>query len=398
MYKTLGKLAAAAACLIFASTLRSGASAQTPAPAPSPSPAPAGVVRTYFIAADEIDWDYMPTGLDGMMGMAPTQYAKDYAQRSLHSLGRVYRKAAYREYTDGTFEHLKPRTPQDAYLGIVGPIIHAEVGDTIKVVFKNRGTHPYSMHPHGVRYEKASEGAAYADGAATSLKGGDSVAPGATFTYTWAVPERAGPGPADPSSVVWLYHSHVDERRDVNSGLIGAIVVTRHGMARPDGTPNDVDREFVAYYMGFDENQSWFIDQNIKRNASNSKKYDKFNARQRDFNGNNDIVLGLGSAPQNLRFSINGFQYADGPMPTMKVGERVRWYVVTLGEGVNFHTPHWHGNTVLVNGQRTDVLSLAPAQMITADMVPDAAGIWLFHCHLSEHMQGGMVAKYDVLP
>jgi hephaestin len=86
------------------------------------------------------------------------------------------------------------------------------------------------------------------------------------------------------------------------------------------------------------------------------------------------------------------------PMPRMKVGDHVRWYLITMGEGFNFHTPHWHGNTVLVNGQRTDVIALSPAQMVTADMIPDDPGIWLFHCHVSDHMEGGMVARYQVLP
>ena len=58
--------------------------------------------------------------------------------------------------------------------------------------------------------------------------------------------------------------------------------------------------------------------------------------------------------------------------------------------------PHWHGNTVIVAGQRTDVLSIISAQMITADMVPDAPGIWLYHCHISDHMLAGMTARYEV--
>lgn len=37
---------------------------------------------------------------------------------------------------------------------------------------------------------------------------GDYVAPGKTVTYTWLVPERAGPGPGDFSSIMWMYHSH----------------------------------------------------------------------------------------------------------------------------------------------------------------------------------------------
>ena len=112
--------------------------------------ASAAAVRTYYIAADEVDWNYLPTGLDGMMGMKPTGYAKLYTQRGHGYIGSVYRKAVYREYTDATFVHLKPRPPRERYLGIVGPIIRAEVGDTIKVVFHNNGTHPYSIHPHGV--------------------------------------------------------------------------------------------------------------------------------------------------------------------------------------------------------------------------------------------------------
>jgi FtsP/CotA-like multicopper oxidase with cupredoxin domain len=36
------------------------------------------------------------------------------------------------------------------YLGMLGPILRAEVGETIRVVFKNNATHPFSMHPHGV--------------------------------------------------------------------------------------------------------------------------------------------------------------------------------------------------------------------------------------------------------
>jgi hephaestin len=29
-------------------------------------------------------------------------------------------------------------------------------------------------------------------------------------------------------------------------------------------------------------------------------------------------------------------------------------------------------------------------------MVPDNPGIWLFHCHLSNHLRMGMQARYEV--
>jgi hephaestin len=196
-----------------------------------------GRVRTYYVAAEEVEWDYAPLGMDMETGKAFEGVAVAYTQPGPNRIGHVYRKALYREYTDATFATRKPRLPQDEYLGLLGPILRAEVGETIKVVFKNNASRPFSMHPHGVFYEKASEGSMYADNVPHDQKIGSMVPPGATFTYEWGVPERAGPGPEDPSSIVWLYHSHVDEYKDVASGLVGAIIVTRPGQANADGTP-----------------------------------------------------------------------------------------------------------------------------------------------------------------
>lgn len=36
-----------------------------------------------------------------------------------------------------------------------------QVNDTIRVVFKNSASRPYSMHPHGVLYDKNNEGSTY---------------------------------------------------------------------------------------------------------------------------------------------------------------------------------------------------------------------------------------------
>jgi FtsP/CotA-like multicopper oxidase with cupredoxin domain len=39
-----------------------------------------------------------------------------------------------------------------------------------------------------------------------------------------------------------------------------------------------------------------------------------------------------------------------------------------------------------------------PAGMETADMVPDAPGLWVLRCQVDDHMQAGMMARYEVLP
>jgi hypothetical protein len=82
-------------------------------------------------------------------------------------------------------------------------------------------------------------------------------------------------------------------------------------------------------------------------------------------------LVGTGFVAANFKATINGYMYGNMPMLTMKKGERVRWYVVSIGEGTNFHTPHWYGNVVLDGGKRTDTIFISPAQMLTVDRVPD---------------------------
>jgi manganese oxidase len=331
-------------------------------------------VRTYYIAADEVVWNYAPSGRD-LIAQTPLRPLLPL------QLGWQYRKAIYREYTDATFTHLKPRPASDAYLGIMGPVIHAVVGDTVVVVFKNNARFPLTVHAHGLFYTKSSEGAPYLDGIPASYTPGNGVPTGKTFTYTWQVPARAGPGPGDGSSVLWMYHSHSDEVRDVNTGPIGPIVVTAKGMARPDGTPKDVDREVFAMFAEYDESSSRYFASNVADPLINPRH-----------------VKAVGPFLfDDMLWTINGFSYGNMPMPTMRLGQHVRWYVLSTMSDFDFHTPHWHGQTVVSNGMRTDLLNLAPMSMVVADMVPDNPGTWLFHCHVNVHLAGGMEARYVVL-
>ena len=354
-----------------------------------------GKTRTYYIAADEVEWDYAPMNTDMMTGKAFDGYSKLFVEQGPTRIGQKYRKAVFREYTDDTFQTLKPRPAELAHMGILGPVIRAEVGDTIKVVFRNNSSQAFSLHPHGVSYEPDSEGAMYADAMEHPAAHG-LVAPGKTHTYTWTAREQCGPGPQDGSSVIWLYHSHNYEPKDVNAGLIGPIVITRKGMARPDGSPKDVDREFFALFMIFDENQSHYLTSNIKKYAGEPDKVNRLEFKPGDPEGNFDAI-GTGFATANIKATINGYMFGNGPKIVMYKGEHIRWYLMTLGEGINFHTPHWHGNVVEVRGKRLDVFTMGPAEFVTADMMPDMAGSWMFHCHVDEHMMTGMMTEYTVL-
>jgi FtsP/CotA-like multicopper oxidase with cupredoxin domain len=381
------------------------ATSARPRPMQSP-PAPAGAVRTYYIAAEETDWDYAPLGIDMMTGKPFEGTAAAYTQPGPNHIGHVYKKAVYREYTDGTFATRKPRASEDEYLGLLGPILRAEVGDTIKVVFKNNASRPYSMYlPDDVFRPRHAAGTGRvldAEGeVVTEGEPEDAVQPGATFTYEWDVRELAGPEPGDPNSTAWVYYSRVSETKDVASGLVGPIIVTRRGQANSDGVPKDVDREIVALFTAFNENQSWYVQENIDAHISAADRK-TLNTSEANFSDSQGYFTfaGTGFAETNHKFSVNGYLYGDGPVMTVKQGQRVRWYLLDMGDvgALNFHTPHWHGNTVLSHGTRRDTIFLLPLGTETADMVPDAPGLWLFHCHIDDHMEAGMMARYEVLP
>jgi hephaestin len=270
---------------------------------------------------------------------------------------------------------------------MLGPLIRAVVGDTIRVVFRNNGPRPFSMHPHGVFYDKRSEGAPYKDGGSAADSVDDRVPPGGTHIYIWPVPERAGPTAHEGSSGFWMYHSHTVETKDVNSGLVGPMIITAADRARDDGTPNDVDREIIAAFHEIDENDSWFFDENLTKYASQPESVTM----------DEKLNIASGFFLSNLRETINGWSFGHTPLFRLRVGERVRWY--TMG-ATNFeiHAPHWHGNTVVANGMRTDVTALLPMSMLIADMVPDNPGTWLIHCHVAPHLNAGMQARFVVEP
>lgn len=334
--------------------------------------------RVYYVAAQDVMWDYAPSKDNQMMGRAFNEDERVFASRSTSTIGSIYKKTLYVEYTDASFTQVKERGSDWIHLGFLGPVFHAEVGDTIKVVFKNKSDRPYSIHPHGVFYEKSSEGARYNDGTSGNDLLDDAVQPGATYVYEWDVRERAGPGPKDPDSIAWLYHSHVSGIQDPSTGLIGAMIITRRGAADAMGRPKDVEREFINIFWVTDESLSWHADENA-RQLGQIEDDDAFEEG-------------------NLMHNINGYIYGNIPDLRLKEGQKSRWYLFGFGSEVDLHTPHWHGNTVLWDGRRADTIDLLPASHKIVDMTPDAPGTWMYHCHVNDHISAGMTALYHVLP
>lgn len=335
------------------------------------APDPARTKR-YYIAIEPELWDFAPQGQDPICGkpLPPPVLTQ-----------RRSGKLRYVQYTDESFGAKVIQTPR---LGILGPVLRGVTGDFLAITMINRTSRPLSMHPHGVKYDKDSEGSHYQPKPGL----GAAVGPGAKFTYVWHLDEESGPMASEPSSKAWLYHSHVNGDEESNMGLIGFIVVTDPKRARPDGTPSDIDREHAALFMMFDESGLGEAEREAAEYAA------------------------LGNAPpaktwsqvqeimeQGGRAAINGLIFGNLPGLEMNEGERVRWYLFGLGSIEDFHTAHWHGLRVTEEGRRrTDVVELLPASMKVADMLADNPGSWLFHCHVAEHMMEGMFARVTVHP
>ena len=79
--------------------------------------------RHYYIAAEDVSWNFAPSGRD-LIDSRPIP--------APWSAQTVWPKSRFVEYTDATFSQKKA---QPEWLGILGPIIRAEVGDEVIVDF-----------------------------------------------------------------------------------------------------------------------------------------------------------------------------------------------------------------------------------------------------------------------
>ncbi|KFO91748.1 Coagulation factor VIII, partial [Buceros rhinoceros silvestris] len=325
-------------------------------------------IRRYYIGAVEITWDYMhsnllsvlqaPAGMSGHLGPWPPT----------PGVPPQYRKAVFVEYTDASFTQPKPKP---AWMGLLGPTIQAEVYDMVVITFKNLASRPYNIHAVGVSYWKASEGARYEDETSQPEKEGDRVDPGKTHTYIWEIQQNQGPTDGDSPCLTHSYSSNTDSVKDINSGLIGALLVCRPGTLMNDGN-KDVQQEFVMLFAVFDEGKSWYSEP------------------------------GFPAAPQPLPHNrtelhtING--YINGSLPglTLCLKKQVHWHVIGLGTGPEVHSIFFEAHTFLVRSHRLSSLEISPATYLTAQTMPGTAGWFRIFCQLQSHQQAGMEAVVKV--
>uniref|UniRef100_A0AAQ6IDG4 ferroxidase n=1 Tax=Anabas testudineus TaxID=64144 RepID=A0AAQ6IDG4_ANATE len=319
-------------------------------------------VKTYFIAAEEVEWDYAEKSDQSMREMT------------------TFTKVVFRGYMDSSFSTPDVRGELDEHLGILGPVIKAEVGQSIIVVFRNNANRPYSIHPNGVSYTKQSEGLSYDDGSQSWYEYDNEVQPNTTFTYSWKVSSSVGPLQDESNCRTWAYYSGVNPERDIHSGLIGPLLVCREGTL--DRNVLDT-REFVLLFMTFDESQSWYYEKN-------SELIQRKN-RRRAMNP---------SFEEKLKFhSINGIIYNLKGL-RMYTNQLVCWHLINMGSPRDFHSVHFHGQTFLhkkATSYRHAVYPLLPGSFATLEMRPTKPGLWQLETEVGFNQQNGMQTLFLVL-
>lgn len=105
-------------------------------------------------------------------------------------------------------------------------------------------------------------------------------------------------------------------------------------------------------------------------------------------------------------WAING-QVADGHdmQPLLRLA-RGRSYLLRMHNDTRWHHPiHLHGHAFRVlsrNGAATphrpwqDTVLMAPGERVEIAFVADNPGRWMFHCHILEHQDGGMMGVVEV--
>ena len=73
-------------------------------------------------------------------------------------IGGTYTKGRFVEYEDGNFVTAKTRGDREEHLALLGPVLQAEVEDTIVVVLQNSLSFNISLYLQGVSFDKSQDG------------------------------------------------------------------------------------------------------------------------------------------------------------------------------------------------------------------------------------------------
>lgn len=296
------------------------------------------------------------------MGYDPSVFLTtfDYGQASTLPDGRTLREyqivAADKEIeiAPGIF------FPAWTYNGQVpGPTIRCNEGDRLRVHFTNSGSHPHTIHFHGIH-------SAFMDGSAGIGRGG--INPGESFTYEFdAFPFGCH-----------LYHCHTNPlKRHIHKGLYGAFIINpdprKHGdrakQRHPDHAESRRWQEFVVVMNAFDTT----------------------------FDGENEVYAA----------NTVAFHYMKHPIRVERA-RPVRVYLINITEfdplnslhlHANFFDYYDHGTTLEPTLRTIDTVMQIQAQrgILEFSYRDHEPGLYMFHAHQSEFVELGWMSAFEVV-
>lgn len=104
--------------------------------------------------------------------------------------------------------------PAKDVVSLPGPVLELKRGEPVRIVVRNNLKEPTSIHWHGLEIESFPDGVPHWSGMGSHVY--SQIAPGDTFVAAFT-PPRSGTFP---------YHSHLNDRHQINGGMYGALIVT----------------------------------------------------------------------------------------------------------------------------------------------------------------------------
>lgn len=244
---------------------------------------------------------------------------------------------------------------------VPGPTLRVTEGDRVRIRFRNAGSHPHTMHFHGI-HSAAMDG----------VPGAGEAAPGETFVYEFdAFPFGCH-----------LYHCHsVPLKRHIHKGLYGTFIID------PDPERHPGQAEVArSRLLGTPENEGW------------QELMMLMNGFDTNFDGDNEV------------YAVNSIAHAYSKQPIPITRDRpVRVYLVNVTEfdpvnsfhvHANFFDYYDHGTSFEPTLRTVDTISQIQAQrgILEFTFAEHEPGLYMFHAHQSEFVELGWMGFFEVLP
>jgi FtsP/CotA-like multicopper oxidase with cupredoxin domain len=244
---------------------------------------------------------------------------------------------------------------------VPGPTLRCVEGDRIRIEFFNGGSHPHTIHFHGIH--------------AASMDGVPGVGPGMIQPGDSTVYEFD----AFPFGC-HLYHCHATPlKRHIHKGLYGAFIIDPDPARHPAEAAQARSRHHLS-----------------PENKDVNEMVMVMNAFDTDFDGENEVYAA----------NTVAFAYMNKPI-VIRRDQRQRLYLVNLTEfdlinsfhlHANFFDYYDHGTTLTPTLRTVDTIMQCQAQrgILEFDFRGFEPGHYMFHAHQSEFAELGWMGFFEV--